>query len=151
MPPSFSIAWNSLHALSQSASVRASTAPEPQAGSATKSRWLSAIMTSCVLRAIRRAKASARPWATVCGSTETELAPPTPAAKAAIVLRRMLVSGSPAVIMRYEVSAWIEAAAGGIEHSSWILAHSFRNALILAIDRNWSWSAESANPTCGAA
>ena len=36
----------------------------------------------------------------VCGRIEIESAPPTAAAKAAIVVRRMLVSGSCAVIMR---------------------------------------------------
>ena len=40
---------------------------------------------------------------------------------------------------------------GGIEQASWTRAHSMRSALILAIDRNWSWSTLSAKPICGAA
>ena len=54
-PPSFSIRWNSLHAASHSVSVRASMLPDPAAGSATKSMWLSPAMTNRVLRATRRA------------------------------------------------------------------------------------------------
>ncbi len=75
-------AWNSFQAASQSFSVRFSTAPEPHAGSATKARLLSSARMSWVLRARRRANASGRPWAIVCGRIAIESAPPTAAAKA---------------------------------------------------------------------
>ena len=44
---------------------------------------------SWVLRAMRRAKRSGRPSGAVCGSTVMLSAPPTPAAKTAMVARSM--------------------------------------------------------------
>ena len=64
-------------------------APEPAAGSETFARFDSSSKMSCVLRATRRANASGRPSAAVCGSTVTLSAPATPAAVTAIVVRSM--------------------------------------------------------------
>ena len=84
-----------------SASVSASTLPEPAAGSATKSIWLS--LGQDQLRVARDAAGErvgqAVRDACAAGSRSVS-APPAAAAKAAIVVRRMLVSGSIAVIMR---------------------------------------------------
>ena len=63
--------------------------PEPAAGSDTLARLDSSSSTSWVLRAARRANASGKPSASVCGSTVMLLAPPRPAEKVAIVARSM--------------------------------------------------------------
>src|ERR1043166_6400128 len=103
-------------------------------------------MISCALRATRRAKPAGKPCAIVCGRMEIESAPPDAAAKQAIVVRRMLVSGSMAVIMRNDVSEWILAVDLGIEQVSCTRAQILRSARTLATDRNWSWSTLSAKP-----
>ena len=56
-----------LQAAAHSLAVRSSMAPEPAAGSATRHRLDSSSRMSCVLRATRRANASGRPSAAVCG------------------------------------------------------------------------------------
>ena len=66
----------------------------------------------CVLRAMRRAKASGRPSAALNGSTVTASAPPTAAASAAMVPRTMFPCGSRLVIMRQAVSAATKAGRG---------------------------------------
>ncbi len=58
-----------------------------------------------MLRAMRRAKASGTPNATLNGSTVTASAPPTAALSAAMVPRTMFPCGSRLVIMRQAVSA----------------------------------------------
>ena len=99
-PPS-RCAWNSSQAASHSASVSASMLPEPDArigdeidmafGGHDELR----VAGDAAREALRAGHARC-----VCGRTEIESAPPTAAAKPAIVVRRMLVSGSAAVIMR---------------------------------------------------
>ena len=71
-----------------------STAYAPPAGSATRARCDSEISSELVLRAIRRPNASGRPSGLSNGSTVTASAPPTPAAKAATVVRSMFTHGS---------------------------------------------------------
>ena len=88
-PPAFSISWNCAQAAAHSLLVRSSMAPEPAAGSATRNRLDSSSRMSCVLRAVRRAKASGRPSAAVCGSATMLSAPPNPAAAIATVMRSM--------------------------------------------------------------
>ena len=70
----------SAQALAASSAVSASKPPAPAAGSATFARLASSIRISCVLRAMRRAKASGRPIAWVNGRTVIASAPPIPAA-----------------------------------------------------------------------
>ena len=55
----------------------------------TLARLDSSSSTSCVLRATRRANASGKPSASVCGSTVMALAPPRPAENVAMVARSM--------------------------------------------------------------
>ena len=76
-----------------------STAYEPPAGSATRATWDSEISSEEVFRAIRRPNASGTPSAVSNGSTVTESAPPTPAAKAATVVRSMFTQGSYLLII----------------------------------------------------
>ncbi len=66
-----------------------STAYDPPAGSATLPRCDSETRSAEVLRAIRRPSVSGLPSGASKGSTVTESAPPTPAAKAATVVRSM--------------------------------------------------------------
>jgi len=58
-----------------------------------------------VLRAIRRAKSSGSPIAASKGSTVIASAPPTAAAKHAIVVRSMFTHGSRRVIIAADVTA----------------------------------------------
>ena len=111
-PPAASISWNSVQAARQSLSVRSSMPPEPAAGSATLATLDSSSSSSCVLRAMRRAKRSGRPSAVVNGSTVMASAPPMPAENAAMVVRSMFTYGSRRVIMRHAVSADDERGLG---------------------------------------
>ncbi len=65
--------------LRKAASVSASMAPEPAAGSATRWMLASSMRMVCVLRAMRRANASGTPSAALNGSTVMASAPPTAA------------------------------------------------------------------------
>ena len=112
-----------------------STAYAPPAGSATRARWLSEISRLEVLRAIRRPKASGRPSGLSNGSTVTASAPPTPAAKAATVVRSMFTHGSRLLIIGRLVTAWSRIGTGSLSLSSCTRAHSRRAARSLAIDR----------------
>lgn len=85
-------------------------------------------MMSWVLRATRRANPAGNPCAIVCGRIEIESAPPVAAAKQAIVVLRILVSGSSLVIMRKEVSAWMLAVETGTEQASSTRVQSVRSA-----------------------
>jgi hypothetical protein len=125
---------------SASFSVRASASPEPAAGSATRWSCDSSSSRCWTLRANARALRSDGPRAASKGRTETLSAPPTPAAKAATVVRSRLVCGSERVIMRRLVSAWMRSGKGDAPQISRSRAQSIRMARSLAIERNWSWS-----------
>ena len=136
MPPAASISRNSAQAARQSWSVKSSTAPEPAAGSATLARWDSSRRTSWVLRAMRRAKRSGNPSAAVNGKTVIASAPPSAAANAAIVARRIFTCGSRRAIIRQAVSAETNAGSGASPHASSTRAHNFRSARNFAMVRN---------------
>ena len=111
-----------------------STAYEPPAGSATwatcdssMSRW------RCCGRSGGRS-ASGRPSGLSNGSTVTLSAPPTPAAKAATVVRSMFTQGSYLLIIGRLVTACRRMLAAGVASlSSSTRAHSRRAARSLAI------------------
>ena len=114
-PPCASICWKCSQACSASCSVRSSTNQEPPAGSSTRPRWDSSSSSSCVLRAMRRAKLAAVPGnppgiAASNGCTSTVSAPPTPAPNAATVVRSMFTHGSRCAIIGIDVTAWTRAA-----------------------------------------
>ncbi|SKU56208.1 Uncharacterised protein [Mycobacteroides abscessus subsp. abscessus] len=69
--------------------------------------------------------------------TRTLSAPPTPAPKAARVVRSIFTHGSRCAIIGSEVTAWITAPpASGAPATSATRAHSTRAARNLAMDRN---------------
>ncbi len=106
----------------------------------TRARWDSSSRTDWVLRAIRRANASGRPSAVSNGSTLTESAPLTPAARQATVVRSMFTHGSRSVIITVDVTAcWrCPAASGAAPTTCATRAQSLRAARNLAMVRNWS-------------
>ena len=128
MPPAASISWNNAQAVRQSWSVKSSTLPEPADGSATLARCDFSSRTSCVLRAMRRAKRSGNPSAAVNGRTVIASAPPNAAAKAAmrgaedIHLRIAPRQHPPCGLGRDE------SRAGASPHAVSTRAHSFRSA-----------------------
>ena len=89
-----------------------------QPGSATRWRFDSSRRRCWMLRASARAWPSETPSASVKGCTRTLSAPPIPAEKAAIVVRRRLVCGSARVIMRRLVSACSGRCEGAAPQSS---------------------------------
>ena len=103
----------------------------------TRATWDSETSSAEVLRALRRASASGSPSALSKGSTVTERAPPTPAAKAATVVRSMLTQGSYLVIIGRLVTACCTCpAASGAPESSSTRCHIRRAARNLAIVAN---------------
>src|SRR5580693_3525782 len=103
---------------------------EPRPGSSTRPTCDSSRSSSWVLRAIRRAKLLAVPgkppgMATSNGNTSTVSAPPTPAPKAASVVRSMFTQGSRWVIIGSDVSACTTAPPpSGSPTTSATRAHS---------------------------
>ena len=93
-----------------------------------------------MFRAILRLNASGSPNAVSNGSTLTASAPPTPAAKAATVVRSMFTQGSYLAIIGRDVTACCRwpRHSGDASQSSPTRSHSRRAALSLAIVRNWS-------------
>ncbi len=104
-----------------------------------------------MLRAIRRPKASGRPSGLSNGSTVTASAPPTPAAKAATVVRSMFTQGSRLLIIGRLVTAWSRIGTGSLSLSSWIRAQSRRAARSLAMLGNCSSVTANRNSTRAAA
>ena len=149
--PSDSIRPSSSHAASASSSVSFSTAHAPAAGSATRPRWDSASSRLEVLRAIRRENSSGSPTGLSKGTTVTASAPPTPAAKAATVVRSMLTQGSYLLIIGRLVTAWTRSSTGSAPLSSSTRPQSRRTARSLAIVTNWSSVAASLSSTSPAA
>ena len=148
MPPLASMSWNSVQLFCASSSVIFSMNQAPCAGSKTRPSELSSCSTRCVLRAMRRAKASGLPSAQVKGSTVTASAPPSAPPAQAMVVRSMFTQGSRRAIMRSDVAAHrcIRSAACVAPHASATRAVSLRAARSLAIVRNRSASAASARP-----
>ena len=105
-----------------------------------------------MLRAIRRPKASGAPSGLSNGSTVTESAPPTPAAKAATVVRSMFTHGSYLLIMgRLVTTCWRCVAGCPAPLSSSTRAHRRRAARSLAMVGNCSSVAAYRNSTSPAA
>ncbi len=133
-----SIRPSSSHPARARSSVSFSTAYAPPAGSATCATWDSAISRLEVLRAIRRPKASGRPRTLSNGSTVTLSAPPTPAAKAATVVRSMFTQGSYLLIIGRLVTACWRWVVTLPSLSSTTRAQSRRAARSLAMVGNCS-------------
>ena len=91
-----------------------------------------------MLRAIRRPNASGVPSGLSKGSTVTASAPPTPAAKAATVVRSMLTQGSYLLIIGRLVTACWCCVGSPAPLSSSTRAHSRRAARSLAMVGNCS-------------
>ena len=91
-----------------------------------------------MLRAIRRPKVSERPRGLSNGTTVIASAPPTPAEKAATVVRSMLTQGSYLLSIGRLVTACCRWSIGETPHSSRIRAQSCRAARSLAIVGNCS-------------
>ena len=115
-----------------------STAYAPPAGSVTRATWDSAISSAEVLRAIRRPNASGTPSGLSKGSTVTASAPPTPAAKAATVVRSMFTQGSYSLIIGRLVTACWRWPRSVASLSSRTRAQSRRAARSLAMVGNCS-------------
>ena len=144
---------SSSHPATARSSVSFSTANAPPAGSATLATCDSSTSRVEVLRAMRRANASGSPSRASNGSTVTESAPPTPAAKAATQVRSMFTHGSYLVIIGREVTACRVMFRRSSEAplSSSIRAHIRRTARSLAIVTNCSSLAASRNSISPAA
>ena len=95
---------------------------------------------SCVLRASRIPISLERPTASSKGVTVIASAPPTAAAKHAVVARSIFTQESVLVIIAFAVSAWIatELLEGDAPHADIIRAQQTRAARILAVFINWS-------------
>ena len=123
-----------------------------RSGSATKSIWLSSARISCVLRAIRRAKASGRPCAMRVRQHRDRIG-------AAGGRREAGDRGAQDVGLRVHrrhhaigcLGMDARLATAGSSRPPGTRAHSMRSARSLAIDRNWSWSTAIEKPICGAA
>ena len=129
-----------------------STYQEPPAGSITRARCASWISSAWVLRAIRRENGVGAPSAASNGATVTASAPPTPAAKPAIVPRSRFTYGSRRVNIVGEVTACCRGAVpGAAPLASSTRDQSRRAARSFAIVGNCSAVAASRNSSSRAA
>ncbi len=135
------------HASWLKASVRLSKAQAPPAGSITRFSEDSCCNTSCVLRAMRRAKSSGSPKACVNGRTVKLSAPATEAAKVATVPRNMFTQGSRRACILADVTAdsRIDRAMSASPQASATRPQSRRKARNLAIDIKKSVSTATVN------